>query len=179
MKQRNNSVIYRDVNEDEYIDLSSNGSYGENSVIELTEQDNGFILGDAIYYDFNTRHYRRALAINQIMSEVIGVVSRILDKDTFELTLKGIIILDRYKNIPAQTPLFLSPNISGKLIPDEPNIISKIIGITTASGLEVAIQRGYYLKDITQPDPEEITTLRYYTQQEIQDLVTRIKNDIY
>lgn len=208
IEQHNNSVIFRNVDDDtnliDFSYLGMNNMQDEN--ITLTEIDNGFLLGDALYYDYKTNHYRRALAVNQIMSEVIGVVSRLIDKDTFELTLKGSIILDRYKNIPENTPLYLSQNISGKLVQDEPNLVSKIIGITRTDGIYVDVQRGYYVgfgpdvyiqtndsylffakdkpfvaydnhKDNT--DYNKIDSVRYYTNQEIQDLITRIKNDIY
>ena len=209
IEQHNNSVIFRDVQDDNnLIDFSYIGMHGtEEQIITLTELDNGFLLGDAIYYDYKTNHYRRALAMNQIMSEVIGVVSKLIDKDTFELTLKGSIILDRYNKIPENTPLYLSQNISGKLVQDEPTNVSKIIAVTISNGIYVNIQRGYFVgfssavffasaesymlvssdnklfqtvnnvKDNT--NYEVIDTLRYYTSQEIQDLITRIKNDIY
>jgi hypothetical protein len=115
------------------------------------------------------------------MSEVIGVVSKIINKDSFKLTLKGSIILDRYSSIPLNTPLYLSQNISGKLVQDEPTIVSKIIGVTTNDGIYVNIQRGYFvgfdMQDNANYEPKD--KLRYYTSQEIQDLITRIKNDIY
>jgi hypothetical protein len=209
VEQHNNSVIFRDVVDDNnLIDFSYIGMHGtEEQTVSLTELDNGFLLGDAIYYDYKTNHYRRALAMNQIMSEVIGVVSKIIDKDSFELTLKGSIILDRYSSIPLNTPLYLSQNISGKLVQDEPTIVSKIIGVTTNDGIYVNIQRGYFvgfgpqvffasaepylfvssdnklfkttdnMRDNANYEPKD--KLRYYTSQEIQDLITRIKNDIY
>lgn len=201
IEQHNNSVIFRDVQDDNnLIDFSYIGMHGtEEQIVTLTELDNGFLLGDAIYYDYKTNHYRRALAMNQIVSEVIGVVSKLVDKNTFELTLKGSIILDRYSNIPENIPLYLSQNISGKLVQDEPNIVSKIIAITINNGIYVNIQRGYFVgfgpqvffasaepylfvssdNKLFQTAYEPKDKLRYYTSQEIQDLITRIKNDIY
>jgi len=173
IEQHNNSTIYRDVDE-EYTDLSFLGG-SENPIIKITEQDNGFLVGDALYYDFKTNHYRRALAFNQIMSEVIGVVSKIFDKDTFELTLKGSIILDRYDDVTDGDLLYLSSNVSGKLVKDEPYNISKIIAVKEPKGIFVDIQRGFYLNK----ENTDNLNFRYYTEQEIQDLVTRIKNDIY
>lgn len=177
IKQHNNSVIFKYVEDDltNIIDFSYMIDTRD-KIITLTEINNGFLLGDAIYYDYTTHHYRRALAVNQIMSEVIGVVSKIIDKDTFELTLEGSIILSRYNAIPEGTPLYLSENISGKLVQDEPDFIIKIIGKTTSNGLQVDIQRGYYAEDTDTAITED---LRYYTSQEIQDIITKIKNDIY
>lgn len=209
IEQHNNSVIFRDVRDDKsLVDFSYIGMHGtEEQTITLTELDNGFLLGDAIYYDYKTNHYRRALAMNQIVSEVIGVVSKLVNKDTFELTLKGGIILDRYNNIPEGTPLYLSQNISGKLVQDEPTNVSKVIAVTNNNGIYVDIQRGYFIDSnhsvffasakpymfansdnklfrtanniINNVNYEIAEKLRYYTSQEIQDIITRIKNDIY
>lgn len=235
IEQHNNSVIYRDVDEENILDFSHIGSNINSNEIVLKEPDHYFILGDAIFYDIKTNHYRRALANNTIMSEVIGVVSKIIDKDTFQLTLKGNIILDRYSNITTGSILYLSPIITGKLIPDEPDNVSKIIAIKTENGIKVDIQRGYHLKAnklkgeylVTDDDKYIVTSdnnlisfktylseylvtddskniitfdnkiiaarsemegyeeyteyysLRYYTQQELQDIIVRITNDIY
>lgn len=178
MIQKNNSVIFRDVDDlDDVIDLTANCSYGEGNTIILTENSHYFSIGDAIYYDFNTNHYRKGLAVNQIMSEIIGVVSKIIDKDTFELTTKGSIILDRYDNIENNSVLYLSSNISGRLVPNEPDKISKIIGIKINNGIRIDIQRGYHLIESNQETND--FELRYYTQQELQNIVTRVMTDIY
>lgn len=178
IKHHDNSVIYREFyDEDNIHDFDYLGVNGvENKIIELTELDNGFIVGDAIYYDIKNNHYRKALSNNTIMSEVIGVVSKIISKDTFELTMKGSIILDRYNNIQNDTLLYLSPVITGKLTPLEPEYVSKIIAIKTGTGIYVDIQRGYNIKAI--PD-QQYDGLRYYTEQEIQDIITQVETDIY
>ena len=209
IEQHNNSVIYRDVDEERILDFSHIGSNVNANEIVLTEPNHYFILGDAIFYDIYSNHYRRALANNSIMSEVIGVVSEIIDINTFKLTLKGNIILDRYSNIQEGSFLYLSPLITGKLIPDEPENVSKIIAVKIQDGIKVDIQRGYHLKAdtknieyfITKDDKYIVTDddrilsvsdnlfqyneyveyddLRYYTQQELQDIIVRITNDIY
>ena len=189
IEQHNNSVIYRDVDEERILDFSHIGSNVNANEIVLTEPNHYFILGDAIFYDIYSNHYRRALANNSIMSEVIGVVSEIIDINTFKLTLKGNIILDRYSNIQEGSFLYLSPLITGKLIPDEPENVSKIIAVKIQNGIKVDIQRGYHLKadqlinnSSNVPQYEEYvdySDLRYYTDQELQDIIVRITNDIY
>lgn len=178
IKHHDNSVIYREFySEDNILNFDYLGmNNSETKIIELTENSHGFIPGDAIYYDIKNNHYRRALANNTIMSEVIGVVSKITSKDTFELTLKGSIILDRYKNFQNDSILYLSPVITGKLTNIEPESVSKIIGIAKTNGIYVDIQRGYYLKQTEEPEYED---LRYYTDEEIQNIITQIKTDIY
>lgn len=177
IEKRDNSVIFRDVDVDNVLDFTHIGSSEENfRTIELEEESNGFILGDAIYYDIKTNHYRRALAINDIMSEVIGVVSKIINKDRFELTMKGTIILDRYDTYENGDFLYLSDIITGKLVNLEPRNISKIIAVKINNGIKIDIQRGYHL---LQTDEQTYTDVRYYTNQEIQDVITTIMTEIY
>lgn len=177
INDRNNSVIFRDVEMDDVLDFTHLSSTEEDfKIIELEELSHGFIIGDAIYYDINTKHYRRALAINVIMSEVIGVVSRIIDKDHFELTLKGNIETDRYDSYDNQDYLYLSDIITGKLVNLEPRNISKIIAIKIEHGIKVDIQRGYHL---LQTDEETFTDVRYYTEQEINDIINTVMTEIY
>jgi len=213
IEQHNNSVIFRDVYENKILDFSHIASDAKANIINLYEKNHFFEVGDAIYYDIYTHHYRRALAINSIMSEVIGVVSKIINLNEFQLTLRGDIILNRYDSISIGSPLYLSDIITGKLISNEPNKVSKIIGIKTDNGIRVNIQRGFHLTDnegyhpkykefLTKnllnifgkdnkvfnaaPDPnqpdiviDDRLSLRYYTQEEIQEIIARVIADIY
>ena len=146
--QHNNSVIYRDVDEEKIVDFSHIGSSVQYEKITLYEENHYFEVGDAIYYDMHTNHYRRALAINTIMSEVIGVVSKIINKNEFQLCMKGNIFTSRYDSIPNGSYLYLSNMITGKLIQNEPEDISKIIGIKIKNGqINIDIQRGFHLTD--------------------------------
>lgn len=213
IEQHNNSVIFRDVYENKILDFSHIASDSKANIIDLYEENHFFEVGDAIYYDIYTHHYRRALAINSIMSEVIGVVSKIINLNEFQLTLRGDIILNRYDSISIGSPLYLSDIVTGKLISNEPSKISKIIGIKTDNGIRVDIQRGFHLTDnegyhpkykefLTKdllnifgkdnkifnaaPDPnqpdiviDDRLSLRYYTQEEIQEIIARVIADIY
>ena len=176
IEQHDNSVIYRDVFEDNVEDFTFMGvNNPKKYTTEITQPFHGFIVGDAVYYDIRTKNYKLALANNSIMSEVFGVISNIIDADTCEVVLKGNIKTNRYDYIPKGSILFLSPTISGRLIDAEPYKVSKIIGIRSKDGIEVNIQRGYDLH------PEEVNneTPRFYTEQEIQDIINTIMKDIY
>ena len=56
------------------------------------------------------------------------------------------------------------------------NNISKIIAVKIQNGIKVDIQRGYHLIQSEEPIYDDI---RYYTEQEIQDIINTIKSDIY
>ena len=176
IEQHDNSVIYRDVFEDNVEDFTFMGvNNPKKHTTEIIQPFHGFVVGDAVYYDIRTKNYKLALANNSIMSEVFGVVSKLIDKDTCEVVLKGNIKTDRYNYIPKGTILYLSSTVAGRLIDTEPYQISKIIGVKSKDGIEVDIQRGYNLH----PKNVEYETPRFYTEQEIQDIINTIMRDIY
>lgn len=176
IEQHNNSTIYRDVFEDQVEDFTFLGTKNLNKyTIQVSQPFHGFTLGDAVYYDIRTRNYKTALANNTIMQEVIGLVSNIIDNDTFEIITKGELETERYNYIPNGSILYLSPVITGRLIDTEPMKVSKIIGIKTKNGIEIDIQRGYDLH----PEHKDFKKARRYTEQEIQDIINIIKRDIY
>lgn len=180
--QHNNSTIFRNPYDDEahLVDFSHIGlDYPSTSTIQINELDNGFSVGDAIYYDIYNKKYRRALANNSIMSEVIGVVSKIINKDEFELTLRGIVETDRYNDFENGAILYLSATVTGRLTPHEPSPVTKIIGIKAENGIIVKIQRGYDIRDDAHDPYLLYTDTRLYTEQEIQDIIKIVKDDIY
>jgi hypothetical protein len=177
-----NSVIKSDESYEEptITDLSLLGaSNKDDRKLMIYELNNGFNTGDALYYDYTSGHYRRAIAVNTILSEVVGVVGKVIDKDNFELVLKGDIETNKFDLIPDDSPLYLSPLITGKLIPNEPNNISKVIAIKKKYGLiKVDIQRGYSLID-EKIDSTTYSDARFYTTQEIKEITNQIISDIY
>ena len=176
IEQHNNSGIYRDVFEDQVEDFTFLGTRNLNSyTIEVKQDFHGLVIGDAVYYDIRTRTYKAALAKNSIMSEVIGLVSKLIDARTFEITTKGFLKTDRYDYMTNNSILYLSPVISGRLVDTEPGKISKIIGIKVKDGIEVDIQRGYDLH----PENKEYEKPRFYTEQEIDNIIQTILKDIY
>lgn len=182
IEQHNNSVIFKDTYKDEnFADFTRIGVAIDNSdekqwKIDLDIPNHFLIEGDAIYYNFRNNKYERALANNSPMQEVIGVVSKVYNNNKLELTLKGDIIIDRYNDVPIDSYLFLSTMMPGRLVQDEPDTITKIIAKKIENGIHVCIQRGYYLED---NESDNLYQTRYYTENELIEVINRIKRDIY
>lgn len=177
VQQKLNSVIFKDVNDDaNFSDISAAGTNGEYREVTVNQDIHGLSLGDAVYYNIYTNRYARALATNTIMSEVIGLVSDVPDENTFTITMKGVLLTDRYNAIADDSIMYLSSAISGRLTNTEPANISKIIGRKIPNGIDIDIQRGYHLKSDETP---VYTGIKYYTQSEIQDIINTVMKDIY
>jgi hypothetical protein len=69
----------------------SNGAWagigGGGTTDKVTQASHGFVLGDVLYLNGST--YAKAIASAANTAEVVGVVSRVIDASTFEMTLSG------------------------------------------------------------------------------------------
>lgn len=70
--------------------IGGSGSGGAGGTIDkITQNSHGFAVGDVLYINTSTGLYTKATADNPITAEVVGVVSKITNINTFELTLSG------------------------------------------------------------------------------------------
>lgn len=166
---KNNSIIYKSSQEQHIFDLSQIGTliYADKP-IEINQQNHYFRVGDVLYYNVKTKIFAKAVAVNNIESEVCGVVSEVLDKDNFVLVSEGEIKTDRYTFNEGDI-LFLSDAHPGKLVSIEPFNIVKQIATQTTDGIIVDIQRGY--KTLKSPESE---ILESYTQAELDEIIKNI-----
>lgn len=106
---------------------------GENITKEITQNNHGFIVKDVI--GFNTGNtYSKAIADGSYNGEILGIVSEVLDSNTFKLTVSGYI--DGLSGLIPNSTYFLSDISRGLLTPSEPisdNSISKAILISESS----------------------------------------------
>jgi hypothetical protein len=100
------------------------------------------VLGDVLYLNGST--YAKAIASAANTAEVVGVVSRVIDASTFEMTLSGEI-----SGLTGLTPgevYFLSAATAGLLTIVEPSVVGQVslpVGVaSSASTLYVAPKRG-------------------------------------
>jgi hypothetical protein len=121
---------------------SGSGGGGGSSIVKV-DQVNSFVVGDAIYYNGSAYVKAKADAVNT--SEVFGIVSKIVDADSFEYTTSGVV-----KTLSGLTPgasYFLSATTAGLITTTEPDTIGHIslpIGnAINATTLIVDIKRGY------------------------------------
>lgn len=121
------------------------GIGGGGTVDKITQASHGFVSGDvgkAVY--LNGAVYALALASAANTAEVVGVISRIIDTNTFEITLSGEIT--GLTGLTAGEVYFLSASSPGVLTITEPNTVGEVsipVGIASSTTtLYVAPKRG-------------------------------------
>lgn len=165
----NNSTIFKNPQEPHLFDLSSIGSViHEDESICINQVDHYFQKGEVLYYDVRTNKFARAIAVNNIESEVCGIVSDIIDKDNFVIIAKGLFRTDQY-TFDENTPLYLSDAHAGKLVSIEPHGIIKQIAIQATNGIIIDIQRGW--KTTVTSSSEN---LEPYTKAELDEIIKNV-----
>lgn len=166
-----NSTIFKNPQDQHLFDLSCLGTIThENKTIKVNQQNHYFQVGDILYYNVKTNLFGKAVAVNNIASEVCGAVYEVIDKDNFVIVAKGEIKTTRY-TFDEGTPLYLSENYPGKLISIQPSYIIKQVAIQTVDGIEIDIQRGYRIAGNLSPSTEELVP---YTQEELDEIIKNI-----
>ncbi len=167
---KNNSTIFKNPEEHGVLDLSMLGTvnYVNNSV-SITQKDHFFKTGDVLFYNVQESCFSKAYAINNIQSEACGVVSKVLDKDSFEIISKGLVETSRY-TFDIGTILYLSEVVPGKLVSLPSSNIVKQIATQVSGGIMVDIKRGYHAGN-----PEEaVEELEPYTKEELDEIIKNI-----
>ena len=164
-----NSVIFKNPENKHLFDLSLVGTrIYENQIIEITQANHFFEIGDALAYNAANQRFEKALAENSILSEVCGVVSKINSINSFEIITYGELKTGRYP-FEAGLPLYLSDIQPGKLLTIYPNEIVKEIATCTLDGIMIDIKRA--LKTTATPDT---STYEAYTQAELDEIISNI-----
>lgn len=126
-----------------YNELSGWSSLGGGGTTDrVTQASHGFVVGEVLYLNGST--YTKAIATAANTAEVVGVVSRVIDASTFELTLSGEI-----SGLSGLTPgevYFLSAATAGALTVTEPSVVGQVslpVGVASSTtSLYVAPKRG-------------------------------------
>ena len=168
MDDKLNSNIYKNPEEQHVLDLTTIGTIEIISNQEIVQEKHCFYIGDVVYYDIALKRFALAMARNTTESEVVGLVSRIVNNDTFVLTNVGVLYTDRY-TFPEGTVLYLSDVNPGKLVSIAPDYV-KPVAIQTTNGIIIDIVRGWTDEhSVLQP-------LEYepYTQDELDEIISNI-----
>lgn len=170
-----NSTIYRNPEEPSIFDITSLGTYvKEDTELRITQSMHYFRVGDALYYDPMTVQFRKAIANNTIASEVCGIVSEVVNLNTFIMITEGELVVPRYQ-YPPDSILYLSESIDGHLTSIRPMYVLKPLGKQIEPGrILVSIQRGFVMTEHDAfVDTEE---LEPYTQQELDEIILNVKS---
>ena len=110
----------------------------------VSKANHAFIEGDFIYYHPITG-YAKALALDDYNSNIVGMVSKVIDINSFEYKWAGFHATNLFNNINGYAqgmPLYISDVNPGKVVQDQPDI-SKTVGYPIEDvGLIISIERG-------------------------------------
>ena len=131
---------------DNAIELLDDGFYvrTHSNVKLVTKINHGFEIGDFIFYHPNDG-YKKALAIDSYDSNIVGMVTKIIDDNTFEYMWSGFYATDIFNedhDIVQGMPLYISDTEAGKTVQEQPDI-SKTVGYPVENlGIIISIERG-------------------------------------
>lgn len=108
------------------------------------QESNGFAIGDFIYYH-PSRGYQLAAAIDSYDSNIVGMVTKIIDENTFEYMWSGFYKTDIFteeNGFVQGLPMYISDTEPGHVVQEQPDI-SKTVGYPIENiGLIISIERG-------------------------------------
>jgi hypothetical protein len=108
------------------------GIGGGGTTDRVTQNSHGFAVGDVLYLNGATYTKARADAANT--AEVVGMVSRYIDANTFEITLSGE-VSQLTGPLTAGEVYFLSPSTAGATTATEPSVVGQVsLPVGIASG---------------------------------------------
>lgn len=115
---------------------------GGGTIDRINQASHGFVVGDILYLNGTT--YTKAIATAANTAEVVGMVSRVVDSSTFELTISGEVT--GLTGLTAGEAYFLSPSSAGTMTITEPTTIGQIslpLGVASSTtSFYVTLKRG-------------------------------------
>lgn len=125
-----------------YASNAWSGIGGGGTIDKVTQASHGFVVGDVLY--INGGNYAKAQADTAVKAEVVGMVSRVIDSSTFELTLNGEV--SGLTGLTMGEAYFLSASTAGAITATEPSVVGQIslpVGVASSTTtLYVAPKRG-------------------------------------
>ena len=131
---------------DNAIELLDDGYYvrTHSNIKTVTKINHGFEIGDFIFYHPNDG-YKKALAIDSYDSNIVGMVTKIIDENTFEYMWSGFYKTDIFaeeNGFVQGLPMYISDTEPGHVVQEQPDI-SKTVGYPIENiGLIISIERG-------------------------------------
>ena len=118
-----------------FMEVLSGTTYGSRPFVNIsdganrktiTQSSHSFVFGTPVRFNKLTSAYAKAQASDADSAEVVGVVSKVIDANTFEITFIGEIFGDfspvnaAGSGLVAGTVYYLTPDSEGKLTPVQP-----------------------------------------------------------
>ncbi len=156
ISKKNNNVLTKETDgyfvqgpskqPDNAIELLDDGYYvrTHSNIKTVAKINHGFEIGDFIFYHPNDG-YKKALAIDSYDSNIVGMVTKVIDDNTFEYMWSGFYATDIFTedhDIVQGMPLYISDTEAGKTVQEQPDI-SKTVGYPVENlGIIISIERG-------------------------------------
>lgn len=105
---------------------------GATTIKRITQASHGFSVGQVLYLNGST--YALAKADVAATAEVAGMVSRVIDASTFELTICGEV--SGLSSLTVGENYFLSPSSAGAITATEPTVVGQIslpVGVASSA----------------------------------------------
>jgi hypothetical protein len=108
------------------------GIGGGGTTDRVTQASHAFVVGNVLY--LNGATYAKARSDVANTAEVVGMVSRVIDANTFEITLSGEV--SGLTGLTAGEVYFLSPITAGDVTATEPSVVGQVslpVGIASST----------------------------------------------
>ena len=128
------------------LEQKSDGYYvrEQSNVRSVLQSAHGFAVGDFIYYHPQSK-YQKALAKDDYDSNIVGMVTKVTDVNTFEYQPSGFFKTNLFNTARGFTqgmPLYISDVDAGQVTQAQPDI-SKAVGYPVEDiGIVISIERG-------------------------------------
>jgi len=99
------------------------GGSGENVTKTITQSSHGFVVNDAIGWSAGV--YSKAIADGTYDGEIVGVVSEVVNTNTFNLTQSGYI--SGFTGLVMNSTYFVSPTVAGNIQLTAPTTIGELV----------------------------------------------------
>jgi len=127
---KNEGGTIRNVSSEHIYQFTGNTNAGADAnIVRVNKSNHNFVIGDVLYYSGS--QYEKALATVSNTSNVVGMVSKIVDTNNFELTTDGRVvgsILAENAGV-ALTPgskYFLSDSTAGRVTTTAPTVVGRM-----------------------------------------------------
>jgi hypothetical protein len=134
--------LYWSSNGTTWTQISSGSGTGTANVIKVTQVGHAKALGQVLRWVNSVGQYNPARADSALNAEVVGIVSKLVDANTYEMTVNGFVDLTGMTaNLVPETVYFLSATIFGELTATEPTLPTYI---SKPVFLAISAKTGYF-----------------------------------
>lgn len=112
----------------------------QRSVFTITSTAVSFSIGDFVYYDRDAGRYDKALAVEGMKSNVIGMVCN-GSGNTYYIMTHGYLSTGTYSSFLSGYPFYLSDTDAGKAVQSSP-AVSRLLGYRLSDGILISMGSG-------------------------------------